>query len=605
MSVTEKPVAPESSVVASDLAAAIRPTRRWISFVPVVAFWALIVLTDRLDVPLFVRFASRVLGGLLLTLFALVWWWANRRTPLRDRVFGFAVVVLGGAVAVPLSDQSAGLASLGINQGPLQFVISVWMLAVLLTRRSSLLVKRLVMVVTVSCAWALLALVRLNGLDSDLRPEFHWRWTPTAEDQYLAERAKATGPGEGRSADAESAPLAAAPGDWTGFRGPSGDGTVRGAAIRTDWKSHAPELVWRRRVGPGWSSVLVVAGRVFTQEQHGDREAVSCYDAATGNEVWSHEDNVRFTEETAGPGPRATPCFADGRVFALGCACLLNALDAASGKRLWSHDLAAKAGAELPHWGFTSSPLVVGDQVVAFAGGKGDKNLFAFNARTGDLAWAAPAGQTSYASPQPATLCGVPQVLMWSNHGLTAVDAGTGAVLWEHVDPISPSAPRSVQPRTLGDSRVLLASGPPPGLTALELDPVTKPWTVSKAWFSAALKPEFNDFVVSQGHAFGFDGRIFTCVDLETGSRRWKEGRYGEGQVVLLADQSLLLVISENGEAILLRANPERSEELGRFQAVHGKTWNQPAVVNGRVYARNAEEMTCYDVSADAPPDRR
>lgn len=600
MSVGEKSITTEPSVVA-DLAAAVRPPRRWVSFLPVAAYWALIVLTDRLEAPLFVRFLSRVLGGALVTLFVIVWWWVNRRIPLRDRLIGFAIVVVGGAVAVPLSDPSTGLAGPGFNQGPLQFVISVWMLAALFTRWSSPPVQRGVMLVAVSCAWALLALVRINGLDSGLRPEFHWRWTPTAEQQFLAERKRAADSGEHRFADADGAPLTAAPGDWTGFRGPSGDGVARGVAVRTDWKSHAPELVWRRRVGPAWSSVVVVAGRVFTQEQHGDREAVTCYDAASGNELWSHEDDVRFTEETAGPGPRATPCFADGRVFALGCKGLLNALDAASGLPLWSHDLAAESGAELPHWGFTSSPVVAGDLVVAFAGGKGEKNLFAFNARTGDPAWTVPAGETSYASPQFVTLCGVPQVLMWSNRGLTAVDAGTGAVLWEHVAPVPPSAPRSVQPRTLGDSRVLVAMGPPAGLASLDLNPATKPWTVSQRWSSLALKPEFNDFVVSQGHGFGFDGRVFACFDLETGSRRWKEGRYGEGQVVLLAEQSLLLVVSESGEAILLRANPERSEELGRFQAVEGKTWNQPAVVNGRIYARNADEMACYDVSADGP----
>jgi outer membrane protein assembly factor BamB len=352
-----------------------------------------------------------------------------------------------------------------------------------------------------------------------------------------------------------------------------------------------------------WSSVLVVGGRLFTQEQHNDQEAIVCYDAATGNELWSHEDEARFTEETAGPGPRATPCFADGRVFAVGCTGIVNALDAATGKRLWWHDLKAESGAEVPHWGFTGSPLAVGNRVVVFAGGPGTKNLLAYDARSGDLAWSARAGVTSYGSPQLATLAETSQVLMLTNRGLTAVDPKAGAVLWEHLVPVPPSAPRSVQPQALGDSRVLLASEGDIGLASLDVHRDGETWNPPvQRWATRALKPAFNDFVVSQGHAFGFDGRIFACVDLEAGNRRWKEGRYGEGQVVLLTDQGLLLVAAENGEVILLRANPERSEEVGRFQAVRGKTWSHPAVVNGRLYLRNADEMACYDLGSREKP---
>jgi outer membrane protein assembly factor BamB len=274
----------------------------------------------------------------------------------------------------------------------------------------------------------------------------------------------------------------------------------------------------------------------------------------------------------------------------------LNCLDTATGERQWSRDIKTDSGAHVPQWGFSGSPLVVGGLVVVFAGGEGPKQLLAYHAGSGELAWAAAAGETSYGSPQPARIAGSEQALLLSNRGLTAVEAVTGAVLWEHLLPLPPSAPRTIQPHVLGEAGMLIASEADLGLARLDLKREGEGWAVALRWTSRNLKPAFNDFVVQDGHAYGFDGRIFACVELETGSRRWKEGRHGQGQVLLLADQGLLLVVSESGEVILLRASPERHEVLGRFQAVRGKTWNHPVIAHGRLYVRNAEEMACYDV---------
>jgi hypothetical protein len=102
--------------------------------------------------------------------------------------------------------------------------------------------------------------------------------------------------------------------------------------------------------------------------------------------------------------------------------------------------------------------------------------------------------------------------------------------------------------------------------------------------------------VVHDDAVYGFDGRVLTCVDLQTGRRRWKEGRYGSGQVLLLGDQPLLVVVTDEGEAVLVAADPYEHQELGRFQAVKGKTWNHPVVANARLYVRNAEEIACYEL---------
>src|SRR5262249_22969146 len=133
-----------------------------------------------------------------------------------------------------------------------------------------------------------------------------------------------------------------------------------------------------------------------------------------------------------------------------------------------------------------------------------------------------------------------------------------------------------------------------PGVSLLEVSKDGDRWKVSKLWVSKEFKPEFPDFVVYEGNAYGFDVSILSCLDLSNGKRHWKEGRFGRGQVILLADQALLLVVSEGGEAILLAADPQSQKEIGRFQALEGKTWNHPVLSDGRLHLRNAEEIACY-----------
>jgi outer membrane protein assembly factor BamB len=385
-------------------------------------------------------------------------------------------------------------------------------------------------------------------------------------------------------------------GDWMEFRGPGRDGVIRGATIATDWNA-APKPVWRHRVGPGWSSVIVVDGRLFTQEQHGEREAVVCYDAATGNELWSHEDAARFWESVAGAGPRATPTFADGRLYTFGATGILNCLDPATGTADWTRDVAAEVGAKPPMWGFSGSPLVTDGLVIVFAGGENGKELLAYRAANGQPAWTAPAGSTSYSSPQLATLAGTKQCLMLTDQGLTSVDPATGKVLWKAGTPM-PGAPRTIQPHVVGPTQLLVGTFDGSGVSLVDVTKTGDNWSASAKWTSKDLKPEFPDLVVHNGHAYGFDIDRFCCIDLSTGKRTWKEGRYGRGQVMVLPEQSLLVVVSETGDIVLLRADPNRHEELGKFPAIKGKTWSHPVIAHGRLYVRNAEEMACYDVGS-------
>jgi outer membrane protein assembly factor BamB len=347
--------------------------------------------------------------------------------------------------------------------------------------------------------------------------------------------------------------------------------------------------LWRRSIGPGWSSFAVDGDLFYTQEQRGDDEIVSSYRLSTGQPVWRHRDAVRFWESNAGAGPRGTPTVANGRVYAFGATGILNVLDAASGAVIWSRNAASDTGIEIPMWGFSSSPLVINDLVIIAAAGK----MAAYEIATGKPRWFGPAGGFSYSSPQLVTNHGVQQVVFLRGNGVTSVAPADGNVLWEH----DWEGGAIVQPAITADGDILISSigvTGGQGIRRLAIAMKSGQWTTEERWTSTGLKPYFNDFVVHNGHAFGFDGSILSCIDLTDGKRKWKGGRYGGGQLVLLADQDLLLVLSDEGELALVSAIPDEFREIGRFKAIEGKTWNHPVVVRDILLVRNGEEMAAF-----------
>jgi outer membrane protein assembly factor BamB len=404
------------------------------------------------------------------------------------------------------------------------------------------------------------------------------------------------GPAVPSSDSAATLPAAAAAtetgADWPGFRGPHRDDVIPGVRIKTDWAASPPIELWRRAIGPGWSSFAVRGDLLFTQEQRGDYEIVACYSLRTGKPVWMHRDKTRFWESNGGAGPRATPTLSNGRVYSFGATGILNALDARDGSVVWSRNAAADTGKKVPDWGFASSPLVVGNEVVVHAG-----VLAAYDRATGDRRWVGPARDGGYSSPHLLTIDGVAQILQVSGAGATSVAPVDGTLLWEHPWPGTPI----VQPAQVADGTVLIstadAMGAANGTRRIAIAHGPGGWTVEERWTSNGLKPYFNDFVVHKGHAFGFDGSILACIDLEDGKRTWKGGRYGSGQLVLLPDQDLLLVLSEEGELALVRATPDQFTELARFPALDGKTWNHPVLVGDVLLVRNGQEMAAFRLS--------
>ncbi len=596
-----------------------KPLRLW----PGVAAAVLIVL-GRLVVPALLPDAD--LYGLLASVIAsvviIVWWLFFSRAAWVERLGGIALIIVGVFAIHPFLDESIAGAGMGnmyylysIQLATL--VLPIWALA---TRHRSDGTRRATMVATIAVACVFWTLVRTDGVSSSLLGgDFAWRWTPTAEQKLLAQAPNeplTVAPPTVAAPDAPAAPAAevtadtdaaaapvtaeatearapaAAPAraEWPGFRGASRDGVVRGVRIATDWAATPPTLLWKRPVGPGWSSFSVQGDLFYTQEQRGDDEIVACYRVSTGEPVWMHRDAARFYESNGGAGPRATPTLSGGRVYSFGPTGILNALDAATGAREWSRNVATDLERTIPIWGFTSSPIVVDGRVIVAASG----TLAAYDAATGTPQWVGPRQLGSYSSPHLATIGGVRQVLLLTGSGAAGISPPDGTLLWESkYDGGTPI----VQPAVMADGDVLTNSISMTGGNGLKRLSLTKRdggWGVEERWASNGLKPYFNDFVVHDGHAYGFDGNILSSINLQDGTRNWKGGRYGNGQMVLLADQNLLLVISEDGELVLVSATPDKFTELARVEALEGKTWNHPVLIGDLLLVRNGEQMAAF-----------
>jgi len=620
-----------------------KPLRLW----PGVVAAVLLVLA-RFGLPLVAPDASMfaVLGAVVAGLVIVVWWVFFSRAPWSERLGVVVLMIVAVFATRSIVHESIRGGMMGmmlplyLGIPGLGLALVAWAVA---SRRFAPGPRRAALVATILLACGAFTLLRTDGITGEGVSQLTWRWTPTAEERLLAQaRVEPLAPASAPAAPTSEVPVPAKTGDkpaarpsgpalvktpeagpevkagekpttlpsapaaektavaWPGFRGSDRNGIVRGVRVETNWSASPPVQLWRRPIGPGWSSFAVGGDLLYTQEQRGEHEVVACYRATTGEPVWIHRDAVRFYESNGGAGPRATPTLSNGRVYTLGATGILNALDAGTGAVVWSRNAVTDTGVKVPGWGIAGSPLVVGDLVVVAASGA----LIAYDCATGDRRWFVKSTGGSYSSPHLVTIDGIAQILLMGGGGATSVAPADGTVLWNHAWPGAPI----VQPAQVADGAVLITTGDAMGGMGMRRIAVARGpldsargrpagWTVEERWTSRGLKPYFNDFVVHKGHAFGFDGSILASIDLEDGTRKWKGGRYGHGQLVLLPDQDLMLVLSEEGELALVKATPDQFTEVARVPAIEGKTWNHPVLVGDVLLVRNSQEMVAFRLS--------
>lgn len=388
---------------------------------------------------------------------------------------------------------------------------------------------------------------------------------------------------------------------WSDFRGPNRDGVYTEAALLTAWPPDGLKPLWRQPIGGGYASFVVAGGVAFTIEQRRGDEVVAAYDLRSGRELWTHGWQAFFQEGMGGDGPRATPTWHEGKLYALGATGEFRCLDAATGKLLWSKNILHDNGASNIMWGMANSPLVVDDKVIVTPGGSGGRSVVAYNKLTGERIWSSLDDHAAYTSPMVVQLLGERQLVVVTASRMAGLRVETGELLWDFPWTTMYEI-NSAQPIVVDDQHVFISAGYDHGSALVKIEKSERGYTATREWENRNLKNRFNSSVLYDGHIYGFDESIFACIDARRGERKWKGGRYGYGQALLVPGKAgtpaRIIVITESGDLVLVDPSPSELKEVVRFSAIEGKTWNHPALAEGVLLVRNAREMAAFDLRA-------
>lgn len=439
-------------------------------------------------------------------------------------------------------------------------------------------------------------LVRLDGVTGELMPRLRFRWSSSGTlnepKQQVVDLLTTTAH------------------DFPQFLGPQRNAALENLNLNPDWQDQPPQKLWSQRIGRGWSGFAAVNGYAVTMEQRDDEEWVTCYEIATGKLCWKHTVSARHETFLGGVGPRSTPTIDDGNVYALGATGILRCLAGENGRLLWQRDLLKLAGTDLAadlkavSWGRSASPLLVDDQVVVPLGGPpaGSKtSLIAFDKQTGRTLWRAGDRQVSYSSPTLMTLARRRQIVIVNEDNVSGHDVQTGQVLWEYAWAGQSNAAASVsQPVALSEDRLLLSKGYQQGAVVLDIksadsDSASSPYVATFNWGNpSVLKTKFTNVAQREGFLYGLSDGILECVAAVDGSRQWKRGRYGHGQLLRVGQR--LLLLSEKGMLHLIALSPQGLQEQGEMKVMKQQCWATLCLYGNQLLVRSVDEIACYQL---------
>lgn len=392
----------------------------------------------------------------------------------------------------------------------------------------------------------------------------------------------------------------AAKGEWPQFLGPQRNGCSSETGLLDRWPEAGPKEQWRVPGGVGMSGLAIRRGRVLTLVQRDGKQWLIALDAKSGDSIWQTPLAPEY-RNPMGNGPRATPAISGDHVFVFTGEGILSAHTFADGKPLWSHHVVKELGGKEAEYGMACSPLVVGEQVIVTAGApKG--TLVAFDAKSGKQLWTAGSDPAGYSSPALLNVGGCSQIVAFTGNSALGVDPTKGSVLWRY--PFKTNFECNIATPLDINGQVFLSSGENHGSVLLALKPQEDQFELREVWESfgpkSVLRNEWQTSMLLDGHLYGMDnvggaGPIthLTCIDAATGERKWQEARFGKGN--LIAADGKLFLTTMKGELVLVRATPERYDELGRA-TVLSSTRQAPALSNGRLFLRDDKDIVCLDV---------
>jgi outer membrane protein assembly factor BamB len=471
-------------------------------------------------------------------------------------------------------------------------ILAAWLLLIAGLKLSYLprFLWKLGLILPASAMLIWVAIFKIERFDGDLIPIFRPRWAAPSKLPQLANGEQ----------DPESI-LAPRDTDYPEFLGLHRDATLPSTHIDPQWDVSPPQIAWKQDIGDGWSGFAIQGDVAVTMEQRGQEEWVTAYYVVDGSLLWNYVIKSRHTNIMGGTGPRSTPTIVGEHVFICSAVSRVACLELATGNELWSQELLELANTSQADfeqevaWGRSASPLVIDGQVIVPLGGIGNRRaaLIAFDQTNGSELWRGGDDQISYSSPMFAILRGIPQILYTSESRLAAYNLEQGEVLWSFDWPGSSSSSATVsQPVVVDDAYVLLSKGYSQGAALLHVSSQDGDWKTTAVWRNeSSLKTKFTTAVVHNGYAYGLSDGILECVDLHTGKREWKQGRYRQGQVLLVGEH--LLITSEAGEIVLVKASPNQWDELASLPVIGDVSWNTAALSGDRLLMRNSEQAAC------------
>ncbi len=380
---------------------------------------------------------------------------------------------------------------------------------------------------------------------------------------------------------------------WPQWRGPTRDGVAQAGAPITAW----PQMLTRRwsvPVGDGYSTPIVVDGKVFIHARAGERETVTAVGEATGQQVWQHAYDAPYKMNPAaaghGPGPKSSPAYAGGRLYTLGITGIVSCFDGATGTLVWRK----QPSAEQPSFGTAMSPLVVGSAVIVFVGGEERGALMSLDALTGAIRWQWKGGAPAYASPVAATLAGVPQLITQSRAHVVGIAVADGSLLWQI--PFSTSYDQnSVTPIVAGDLVVYAGLANP--TTAIRVVERAGGYTTEEVWKNPDVPMYMSTAVIAGSALVGMSHRnrgLFFAIDMKSGRTLWTtRGRETENAALIRVPGHTLIQTTE-GELIVARDSATAFDVVRRYDLADNATWAHPALVGNHLFVRDTKSLTSW-----------
>jgi outer membrane protein assembly factor BamB len=399
-------------------------------------------------------------------------------------------------------------------------------------------------------------------------------------------------------AKAELPRLAPAPTtDWPQWRGPNRDGVSGEKNLLLDWPNDGLRVVWEKRAGKGYAAPVIAAGRVYLHMQDKQDEAVVCFDADSGKELWRARYPAQY-KNSYGDGPRSTPTIDGEYIYTVGGTGILHCLKthpaSRDGEVVWRADLLTDFDADNLKWGVSFSTLVVGDVLYTMPGGRGTNSLVAFDKKSGSVRWRTGADPAGYASPVFATLANTPQIIFFTANGLVGVDPAKGDLLWSF--PWQTDYGTNIATPIIAGNYVFISTGYNRGCALIEIQKAQGKLEAHSVYENHALHNHFSSSVLYQDHVYGFDEAELRCVNFRTGEIAWKHRDRELGKGALLVADGHLIVLGEYGKLALVEATPAGYKEKTWCTVSDRKCWVVPALSAGRLYIRDQEKLMCLDV---------